>query len=158
MARNKRHHSSKRKTSRKRRMSGIGAKGGIMAAVTTIAGAVAAQALGKVVIDPMTKSMDAKTQTLIDGAAPIAIGLLLPRFIKGETGKNIGNGMIAVGGLKLIQSTGILAGIGDLANQPSFNANISGYRTNVQGNYISGIKTEQGNYLAGLAALQEMED
>ena len=158
MARKKRHHSSK-KTSRRRRISGVGAKGGIMAAVTTIAGAVAAQALGKIVIDPMTKTMDAKTQTLIDGAAPIAIGLLLPRFIKGDTGKNIGNGMIAVGGLKLIQSTGILAGIGELSNQPSFNpAAVAGFRTNVQGNYISGIATEQGNYLAGLAALQEMED
>lgn len=158
MARRKKHH-SKAKHTRRRRISGVSAKGGIMSAAGIIAGAVVAQALGKLVIDKMTSTMSASTQTLIDGAAPIAIGLVLPRFMKSDMGKNIGAGMVAVGGLKLVQSAGVLNGIDGFtdpyANKPQ--PKVSGFRTNVQGNYISGFSTDNNNYISGLAALHEME-
>jgi hypothetical protein len=156
MARRKKHH-AKRKVSRRRHsMSGV--KGGIMSAVTVIAGAVAAQALGKFVDKMLPATTAAGTKTLIDGAAPIALGLILPKVIKSDLGKNLGTGMIAVGGLKLAQSAlPALAGIGKIdfyANKPV--AKIAGYQTPA-GNYMAGYSTAGGNYLAGIAAMAEME-
>ena len=156
MARRKKHH-AKRKVSRRRHsMSGV--KGGIMSAVTVIAGAVAAQALGKFVDKMLPATTSAGTKTLIDGAAPIALGLILPKVIKSDLGKNLGTGMIAVGGLKLAQSAlPTLAGIGAMdfyANKPV--AKIAGYQT-ATGNYMAGYATGSGNYIAGIAALEQME-
>jgi len=157
MARRKKHH-AKRKVHHRRRHSMSGVKGGIMSAVTVIAGAVAAQALGKFVDKMLPATTSAGTKTLIDGAAPIALGLILPKVIKSDLGKNLGTGMIAVGGLKLAQSAlPTLAGIGAMdfyANKPV--AKIAGYQT-AQGNYMAGYSTGSGNYIAGIAALEQME-
>jgi len=99
MARRKKH--AKKTTHRRRshRMGGI--KDGVMSAVGIIGGAVAAQFLAKQIDKMLPATMASKTKTLIDGAAPIALGLILPRFLKSDLGKNLGSGMIAVGGLKL---------------------------------------------------------
>lgn len=157
MARRKKHH-AKRKVSHRRRHSMSGVKGGIMSAVTVIAGAVAAQALGKFVDKMLPATTSAGTKTLIDGAAPIALGLILPKVIKSDLGKNLGTGMIAVGGLKLAQSAlPTLSGIGAMdfyANKPV--AKIAGYQT-ATGNYMAGYATGSGNYIAGIAALEQME-
>lgn len=150
MARRK-HHAKKKVTHRRRshRMSGV--KGGIMSAVTVIAGAVAAQLLSKSVDKMIPATTAAGTRSLIDGAAPIALGLILPRFIKSELGKNLGTGMIAVGGLKLVSSqVSALAGMGAL---PSMNP-----YANKQAPAIAGYKTGSGNYIAGIAGVEEMEN
>jgi hypothetical protein len=161
MARRKRH--AKKTTHRRRRshkMSGV--KDGVMSAVGIIGGAVAAQFLAKQIDKMLPATMASGTKTLIDGAAPIALGLILPRFIKSDLGKNLGSGMIAVGGLKLAQSQiSALSGMNgyNYGNKPV--QAIAGYQTQTGGNYIAGVGGYQtstaGNYIAGIAALTEME-
>jgi len=92
---------------RRRRMSGIGAVGSTaMSALYTIAGGVAAQAVTKFV--PLKDDK-------IKAAIPLALGLFLPRFVKGDVVQGLANGMVAVGGIKLVQSFGILNGVGALS-------------------------------------------
>ena len=72
-------------------------------------------------------------------AAPIAVGLYFPKLLKGAAGVNIGTGMIVAGGLGLVQSTGVLAGVGNVyANMPV--KNIAGYQGASAGTYIAGIR------------------
>ena len=89
---------------RRRRMSGIGAVGSTaMNVAYTIAGGVAAQ-----LVATKLPIKDEK----IKAAIPVAVGLFLPRFVKGDAIKSVANGMIAVGGIKLVQTFGVLNGIG----------------------------------------------
>jgi hypothetical protein len=90
MARKKRKSTAPR---RRRKMGAIGGKKlDIMAAVGTIAGAVAGRYLVKAVnvgnLKPALKN-----------AAVVGIGLFLPKFVKGSTGAAIGAGMVAAGGI-----------------------------------------------------------
>jgi hypothetical protein len=147
MARRKKH--AKRKSSRRRRVGAIG--GGMATALQMIAGGVAAQFAGKLVERlPFVKDQSEKTKGLIKGALPIALGMALPKFIKGSG--HIGAGMIVGGGIKLVQS--VVPQIGAVgmdyyANKPT--PIISGYQTATPGNYIAGYQTATpGNYIAGL--------
>jgi hypothetical protein len=149
----------KRVTHRRRKHSMGSVKGGVMAAVGVIAGAVAAQFVSKAIDKALPATMEDKTKKLIDGAAPLVVGLFLPKVIKTDLGKNLGAGMIAVGGLKLVQSQAgkSLAGMMGMdyyANKPV--AKIAGYQTS-SGNYMSGFQTPSGNYIAGFAAAESME-
>ena len=84
---------SKRKSPDVRRMSGIGKVGGAATSVLyTVAGAAAAQLVGKV----LPAGINAK----ITAAVPVAVGLFLPKFVKGPAGQGLAAGMIAVGGIK----------------------------------------------------------
>lgn len=90
MARRKRRSATPK---RRRKMGAIGGKKlDVMAAVGTIAGAVAGRYLVKAVnvgnLKPALKN-----------AAVIGIGLFLPKFIKGSTGAAVGAGMVAAGGI-----------------------------------------------------------
>lgn len=90
MARKKRRSAAPR---RRRKMGAIGGKKlDVMAAVGTIAGAVAGRYLVKAVnvgnVKPALKN-----------AAVVAIGLFLPKFVKGATGAAVGAGMVAAGGI-----------------------------------------------------------
>lgn len=107
--RKKRSAPSRRKKSRK--MGAIG-KSFIMDAAGLVAGAAAARVLtssGKILpnLDPKLKS-----------AAVIAIGAFFPKFLKGSFGKSIGDGMVAAGGLGLLQSTGVLGAIDNAMEIP----------------------------------------
>lgn len=125
MARRKAHH-KKPVHHRRRKMSGIGAMGSTAStAMYAVAGAAAAQLLSKV----LPSTLDAKIQA----AAPVAIGLFLPKFIKGEAGKGLAAGMIAVGGLKLVQSFGVLNGIGAFASDVEYKAPLIGASYNRSG-------------------------
>ncbi len=125
MARTKRHH-KKPVHHRRRRMGGIGAvKGSAMTAVYAVAGAAAAQLLTKV----LPSTLDAR----ISAAAPVAIGLFLPKLIKGDAGKGIATGMIAVGGLKLVQSFGVLNGIGAVSSNVNYSTPLIGATYNRSG-------------------------
>jgi len=105
MARRKR--ATKRRTSR-RRMSGVGAMGSqVTNAIYTIAGAVAAGAVAKFLPSTMNEKLKA--------AVPVVVGIMLPKYLKGNIGAGVGAGMVAAGGLKLVQSFGILNGIGAYA-------------------------------------------
>jgi hypothetical protein len=104
MARRKR-ATKKRAIGRRRRMSGVGAMGSqITGALYTIAGAVAAGAVTKFLPSTMNEKLKA--------AVPVVVGIMLPKYLKGDIGSGIGAGMVAAGGLKLVQSFGILNGIG----------------------------------------------
>lgn len=95
-----------RKVSRRRR-SRVGAigKGFIMDAAGLVAGAAAGRILtssGKIL-----PNLDAKLKS----AAVVAIGAFFPKLVKGALGKSIGDGMVAAGGLGLLQATNILGAI-----------------------------------------------
>ena len=103
----RRKKATKRRTTR-RRMSGVGAMGSqVTNAVYTIAGAVAAGAVTKFLPSTMNEKLKA--------AVPVVVGIMLPKYLKGNIGAGLGAGMIAAGGLKLVQSFGILNGIGAYA-------------------------------------------
>jgi hypothetical protein len=141
MARRK-HHAKKshRKHSRRRR-SGMSGIGGSVASVAYIAGgAILAQVIVQKFVSPMTTSQTSTTQGLINGAVPIALGMLTPKFIKGDVGAKLGAGMVAVGGLNLVKTTGLISGIGAnyYGNKPV--RNIAGYQGASAGTYIAGIK------------------
>ena len=71
---------SKIKSYRRRRMSGIGKVGGAASTVLyTVAGAAAAQLVGKV--------LPAATNDKIRAAVQVAVGLFLPKFVKGPAGQ-----------------------------------------------------------------------
>lgn len=92
---------------RRRRSSKMGALGSsfLMDAVGLIAGAGIARVLtssGKIL--PM---LDSKLKS----AAVVVIGAYFPKLVKGSIGQSVGSGMVAAGGLGLLQSTGILGQI-----------------------------------------------
>ena len=104
-----------KKSPRRRRMSGMGKVGGAASTVLyTVAGAAAAQLVGKF--------LPAATNDKIKAAVPVAVGLFLPKFVKGAAGQGLAAGMIAVGGLKLVQSFGVLNGIGAMSNDADYKA------------------------------------
>ena len=106
MARRKKHT---KKITRRRKSRKMGAAGsGMTNALFTIVGGVAARFVSNTINGT---TLDASYKGYVAAAAPIAVGLFLPRFIKSDMGKALGTGMIAVGGLELVQSTGVLAGM-----------------------------------------------
>jgi hypothetical protein len=85
----------KRKASKPRRRVGAVRKGGnVGTALQVLAGAVAA----RVVINSTSGIL---RNDMLRSAAPAVVGFLLPRFIKGPIGQNIGTGMIVGSGLSL---------------------------------------------------------
>lgn len=107
MARRKK-YTAKRKTTRRRRMSGVG-KFNAGSTGTTIAGL----ALGTIAASFLAKKFLSSQSDIIQGAVPIAAGIALPMFVKNEIAKNAGLGMIAVGVTKFLTKFNI-AGVGEL--------------------------------------------
>jgi len=138
MARRKSHAKKSRKTSRRRRMSGIG--GSVASAAYIAGGAILAQVIVQKLVAPRTTDMTSTTQGLIAGAVPIVLGYLTPKFIKSDVGMKLGAGMIATGGLNLVKTTGLISGMGTnyYSNKPV--RNIAGYQGANAGTYIAGIK------------------
>jgi hypothetical protein len=129
------------KRSRKRGMSGIG--GSLTSAAYIIGGGVIAQFVGNMVSKATaSSSMSAGTKSLVSGVVPIVAGVFTPKFIKGDVGAKLGAGMIAVGGVKLLQGTGVLSGVGAMMN-PYRNypvRNIAGTQLASKGTYIAGVR------------------
>jgi len=141
MARRK---SKAKKTTYRRRKSGMSGKGSsLMSAAYIIGGGVIAQIVGNLVTKATaSSSMSAGTKSLVSGAVPVVAGVLTPRFIKGDVGAKLGAGMIAVGGVKLLQGTGVMSGVGAMMN-PYRNApvrNIAGTQLASKGTYIAGVR------------------
>jgi len=135
----KSHH----KTSRRRHSAMHGIGGSVMSAAYIAGGAVLATIINQKLVSPMldkSASMSATTKNLITGALPIALGIFTPKFIKGDTGAKLGSGMIAVGAINLVKTTGLISGMGAnyYGNKPV--ANIAGYQGASAGTYIAGIK------------------
>ncbi len=112
MARRKRHTKkvSHRKHSKKRGMHGI--SGMITDSLLTIGGGILGQYASSFATSQLSKStMSEKNKAYIAAAVPVAVGLALPKIIKSPMAKNIGTGMLVIGGVKLAQSTGVISGI-----------------------------------------------
>jgi hypothetical protein len=134
----KRHHTKRRRHSA---MHGIG--GSVASAAYIAGGAVLATIINQKLVGPMLDkqaTMSANTKNIITGALPIALGIFTPKFVKGATGANLGSGMIAVGAMNLVKTTGLISGIGAnyYGNKPV--RNIAGYQGATAGTYIAGIK------------------
>ena len=142
MARRK-SHAKKRHHTRRRKHAMHGMGGTLTSAAYLVGGGVIAQFVGNMINKATaTSTMSAGTKNLINGAVPIVAGVLTPRFIKGDVGAKLGAGMIAVGGVKILQSTGVLAGLGAMVN-PYRNApvrNIAGTQLASKGTYIAGVR------------------
>jgi len=92
----------RRRSSRK--MGAIG-KSFLMDAVGLVAGAAAARVLTS--SSKILPDLDPK----IKAGAVIAIGAFFPKLVKGSIGANMGAGMVAAGGLGLLQATNVLGQI-----------------------------------------------
>ena len=103
----RRRKTTKRKTHRRRRMSGMGklSAGNIL---SSVGGVIA----GTVVAGLVTKKLLASQSEMIQAIVPVALGVATPMFVKSEFGKFAGAGMISVGAVKLLAKYG-LAGIGE---------------------------------------------
>ena len=88
-------------------MSG-GMSGMLMQAVGLVGGAVAARVLTN--SSKILPQLDAK----IKDAAVIGLGLYFPKLVKGPIGASVGAGMVAMGGLALVQATGAIGAIDEM--------------------------------------------
>tara|TARA_R110000868_G_scaffold258476_1_gene515993 strand:+ start:734 stop:1183 length:450 start_codon:yes stop_codon:yes gene_type:complete len=103
MARKRKSH--KRTHRRSRRMSGIG-KTDIMSILAITAGAAA----GRIVTQKVMPNMN----STLKSAGVLALGaFILPKFIKGKFGSALGTGMVAAGGMGILQGTGLIGAIED---------------------------------------------
>jgi len=103
MARRKRRSAPSRRR-RSKRMGAFG-KSFIMDAAGLVIGAAAARVLTS--SPRILPNLDPK----IKSAGVLAIGSFFPKLMKGALGKSIGDGMIAAGGLGLLQATNVLGAI-----------------------------------------------
>jgi hypothetical protein len=102
MARRKKRSTPRRRSSK--RMGAIG-KSFFMDAAGLIVGAAAARVLTS--SPKILPNLDPK----IKSVGVLAIGAFFPKLIKGSLGVSIGNGMVAAGGLGLLQATNVLGQI-----------------------------------------------
>jgi len=106
----KKRKSNKKMSKKRRRMGATGkASNMILEAAGLIGGAVAARFVTTTDKIPMFSTL----QPNVKNAGVLAIGYFFPKLVKGQIGKSIGMGMITAGGLGLVQSTGIIAGLDD---------------------------------------------
>lgn len=102
MARRKKKAAPRRRSGRK--MGALG-KSFLMDAAGLVAGAVGARILTS--SPKILPNLDPK----IKSAGVVALGVFFPKLVKGSIGKSIGDGMIAAGGLGLLQATNVLGQI-----------------------------------------------
>ena len=111
----KKRKSKKTGTKRRRRMGATGGKGyGIMEAVGLVGGAAVARLLTTTTKIQFLASLDPK----IKNASVVAVGYFFPKLVKQPIGKAIGAGMIAAGGLGLLQGTGVIGQMDDMLELP----------------------------------------
>lgn len=109
MAKRKKKAAPRRRSGRK--MGALG-KSFIMDVIGLAAGAVGARILTS--SPKILPNLDPK----IKSVGVIAAGLYFPKLVKGSLGKSIGDGMVAAGGLGLLQATNVLSGIDQAMEMP----------------------------------------
>ena len=144
MARKKR--GTKKRHSRRRR---IGAVSGNM---TSLLGIIAGAAAGKMLANKVLPNIDSK----IKNAGVAVIGaFVLPKFMKNELGKALGNGMVAAGGLGLISE--LIPGIGAVDETIEFPVTVGEIPDNIS--VISGGESVMaGDNLTVLAGMDEEDE
>jgi hypothetical protein len=95
---------SSKKTTRRRstRRRGIGAINPTNA-LTQVAGILGGVALAGYA----NKLLLSKQSSTVQKVAPIVLGVITPMVVKSDLGRNLGNGMIAYGGAKVLQGFGL---------------------------------------------------
>ena len=105
MARRK---TTRKKTTRRRSSKrGMGAIN-VQSTLMTIGGVLGGVAIAGYLNKTVLSTMNSKVQI----GAPIGLGAVMPMLLKSDLGKNLGLGMIAYGGSKLLASFGV-AGLGE---------------------------------------------
>jgi hypothetical protein len=103
----KRKHARKRSTHR-RRVGATGYKGTLVEVLEIAGGAFGARLINNFAVKTFP-TINPKWISL----GTVAVGaFLVPKFIKSETGKNVGRGMVALGSYAALQSFGIISGVG----------------------------------------------
>ena len=142
----RRKHTTKKTHTKRRKSRGMGAiSGGMSTALFTILGGVAARFVTNALNS--TSAIPATYKSYVAAGAPILAGYFLPKVIKSEMGKNLGTGMIAVGGLELVQATGALAGLPIVAGYCGTGMGLAPSIQNTRG-VIAGMSTKQAGILA----------
>jgi len=140
MARRKK-TSRKKTTYRRRKMSGIGAVGEM---ASNVLYAVAGGVMAGAVIKYLPSTLNDKVKS----AVPVAVGLFLPKFVKGNAGAGIGAGMVAVGGLKLFSSLVPSLAIGQI--------DMPGYQVPAISGYNNAGLTDSAYLTPAIAGLDEI--
>lgn len=140
----RRKKSAPRRRSR-RRMGAIGGAG-LQSILGVVGGAIAA----KIVTARVLPNLDER----IKSAGVVALGaLVMPKVLKGELGKSIGAGMIAVGGSNLIAN--VIPGIGAMETI-DFPVTVGEVPDNIS--VIAGDDVMAGDDLSVLAGVEEDEE
>lgn len=141
MARRKHH---KKHTSRRKKHSMSGVKGMATNALAIIAGGVAGRFVGNFVGN--TFSSTSSYKGYIQAGVPIVLGFLTPKVVKSEFGKGLGAGMIAVGGLSLFQTLGVVSGM-PMISGAKHRVGLGPSSQNSRG-VVSGMTTKQAAILS----------
>lgn len=140
----RRKKSAPRRRSR-RRMGAIGGAG-LQSILGVVGGAIAA----KIVTARVLPNLDER----IKSAGVVALGaLVMPKVLKGELGKSIGAGMIAVGGSNLIAN--VIPGIGAMETI-DFPVTVGEVPDNIS--VIAGDDVMAGDDLSVLAGIEEDDE
>lgn len=113
MAYRTRRRHTKRHTTR-RRMGAVKGKRGSMSHIAGLIG-------GAVVTGVINKFVGSKLDPKILAGLEVVGGYFLPTFVKGDLMQGVGDGMIAAGGLSLLQQFGVLNGIPIIAGWRELN-------------------------------------
>lgn len=111
----------KRRTSRRRRVGAVGMSG-VSDALFVIGGAAVGHFISKLI--PVDKPA-------IKSAIVLGAGIFLPKFIKNPMLSKMAPGLVAYGGLNLLQNTGILKGVPMLGGYS--------YNTLPESNMVAGL-------------------
>jgi hypothetical protein len=102
----KRHH--KKRTHRRRKHSMSGTGGTVTSALAMVTGAV----IGRVLSSKLSDKINPK----ILAGGQIAVGVLLPKFVKNKFVSGIGTGMIVNGGVQALSSFGVISAISGITD------------------------------------------
>jgi len=132
---------------KRRRSSGMGAAGGQM---TTLLGIVAGAAVGRIVANKLLPSINSK----IKNGAVLALGaFVFPKLIKGAFGSSIGAGMVAAGGIGLLQNFNVVGNIEDTLSIPM---NVGEVPENIS--VIAGDDSVMAGDISVMAGMDEDDD
>jgi hypothetical protein len=111
-SKSKKHHTGLKKT--RRRMGSVVKGYGIIEAAGLVGGAAVARLLTTTDKIEFLSKLDPKVKNL----GVVAVGYFFPKVVKAPIGKSIGAGMIAAGGLGLLQSYGAIGYMEDTLSLP----------------------------------------
>lgn len=141
---------------KKRKPARRGIRGvGDIAGMATKAGGLVLGAVGGRELNTVAVKMFPSLTPVMSGLLQMAVGVALPKFFKGAFVQNVGDGMLANGGMVLIVSTGIISGASDTMtyrlNGTSMLNVVNGVRGTSRLNVVNGPGTRINNQPKGTA-------